>query len=113
MTLYDLAKCFNSMWFQETMNDIWDACVRDDKFAMISKMNTNCNIAVKTPVGITDRFQLKEIEMQGTKLSNIKCSVQIDTLGKECYSSNEGMFLCKECVYVPPLSVCVAQILSK
>ena len=43
--------------------------------------------------------------MQGTKLSNIKCSVQIDTLDKECYSSNEGMFLYKECVYVPPLSM--------
>ena len=105
LTLYDLAKCFDSMWFQETMNDLWDAGVRDDKFAMISQMNTDCNIAVKTPVGITDRFKLREIEMQGTKLSNIKCSVQIDTLGKECYSSNEGMFLYKECVYVPPLSM--------
>ena len=63
MTLYDLAKCFDSMWFHETMNDLWDSGVRDDKFAMISKMNTNFNIAVKTPVGITDRFQLKEIEI--------------------------------------------------
>ena len=105
MTLYDLAKCFDSMWFQETMNDLWDAGVKDDKFALISEMNTNCNIAVKTPVGITDRFQLEKIEMQGTKMSNIKCAVQIDTLGKECYTYDEGMFLYKECVKVPPLGM--------
>ena len=76
-----------------------------DLFASVNKLNTRCNIAVKTPVGITDRFQLKEIEMQGTKLSNIKCAVQIDTLGKECYARSEGMFLYKECEYVPPLGM--------
>ena len=105
LTLYDLAKCFDSMWFHETMNDLWDAGVQDDRFAVISKMNQTCDSAVKTPVGITNRFVLEEIEMQGTKLSNIKCSVQIDTLGKECYTFNEGMFLYKECVYVPPLGM--------
>ena len=105
MTLYGLAKCFDSLWFQETMNNLWDSGVKDDKFALISKMNTNCNIAVKTPVGITDRFQLEKIEMQGTKLSNIKCAVQINTLGKECYTFDEGMFLYKECVKVPPLGM--------
>ena len=105
LTLYDLAKCFDSMWFHETMNDLWDAGVQDDRFAVISKMNQTCDIAVKTPVGITNRFVLEKIEMQGTKLSNIKCSVQIDTLGKECYTFNEGMFLYKECVYVPPLGM--------
>jgi hypothetical protein len=105
LTLYDLAKCFDSMWFQETMNDLWDAGVQDDRFAVVSKMNQTCDIAVKTPVGITNRFVLEEIEMQGTKLSNIKCAVQIDTLGKECYTYNEGMFLYKECVYVPPLGM--------
>ena len=43
--------------------------------------------------------------MQGTKLSNIKCAVQIDTLGKECYTYDEGMFLYKECVKIPPLGM--------
>ena len=105
MTLYDLQKCFDSMWYDETMNDLWDAGVRNEKFALISKMNQKCKIAVKTPVGITDRFELEEIEMQGTKWSNIKCAVRVDTLGKDCYSNNEGMFIYKECVTVPPLGM--------
>ena len=43
--------------------------------------------------------------MQGTKFSNIKFSIQVDTLGKECYTSSEGLFLYKKCVYVPPLGM--------
>ena len=105
VNLYDLEKCFDSMWYEETMNDLWDAGVQDDKFALVAKMNQNCQIAVKPPLGITDTFILEKIEMQGTKFSNIKCSVQIDTLGKECYSSGEGLFLYKNCVYVPPLGM--------
>ena len=80
------------MWYEETMNDLWDAGVQDDKFAVIAKMNEKCNIAVNTPVGISERFELNKIEMQGTKFSNLKCSVQIDSLGKECYTSKEGCF---------------------
>ena len=54
MTLYDLAKCFDSMRFKETMNDLGDAGVKDDRFAVVSKMNPKGDIAVKTQVGITD-----------------------------------------------------------
>ena len=64
-------------------------------------MNEKCKIAIKTPVGITERFELDEIEMQGTTFANIKCSVQVDTLGRECYTSGEGLFLYKNSVYVP------------
>jgi hypothetical protein len=48
--LYDIAKCFDAMWWQETMNNMW---VQDNKFALMAKMNEECNISVKTPAGIT------------------------------------------------------------
>ena len=63
MNLYDLEKWFDSMWYQETMNDLWDVGVKDDKFTLISKMNKTCQIAVKTPVGISERFTMEEIEI--------------------------------------------------
>ena len=87
------------------MNDLWDAGIRSDKFALIAKLNEKCRIAVKTPVGMTERFEVEEIERQGTKFSNIKCSIQIDTLGRECYDSGEGLFLYKNAVYIPPLGM--------
>ena len=39
-----------------SMNDIGDAGVWDDKSALVSEINANCNIAVETIVGITERF---------------------------------------------------------
>ena len=46
---------------------------------------------------------MNEIEMQGTVPAPLKCSIQLDTLGKECLDSGEGVYLYKECVNVPPL----------
>ena len=39
----------------------------------------------------TERKNLHNIEMQGTVITSIKCSIQIDTLGKECLSTGEGV----------------------
>ena len=106
INLYDIAKCFDAMWYQETMNDMWDVGVKDNKFALMAKMNKECNIAVKTPAGITERFVVNEIEMQGTVSGPLKACVQVDTLGRDCYTYSEGLFLYKDCVAVPPLSMC-------
>ena len=105
LTLYDLEKCFDSQWHSETMNDLWDVGITDDRFSLISEMNRKCNIAVKTPVGMSDRFVLSDIEMQGTVLGPIKCSVQLDTLGRDCYERQEGLYLYNGCVSVPPLEM--------
>jgi hypothetical protein len=105
LTLYDIAKCFDSQWHSETMNDMWDVGVTDDKFAVISEMNKKCNISVRTPVGQTERFVLNNIEMQGTVMGPIKASVQLDTLGRDCYDRQEGLYLYNGCVSVPPLQM--------
>ena len=103
LSLYDIDKCFDAQWYQETMNDLWDVGVTDDKFALISQMNAKSNIAIKTPVGMTNRFDLTQIEMQGTVMGPIKASVQLDTLGRDCYERQEGVYWYNDCVPVPPL----------
>ena len=36
----DLIQAFDSIWYEETMNDMWETMQhRDDKFALISEMN--------------------------------------------------------------------------
>ena len=86
---YDLSQAFDSQWYEETMNDMWESMnVRDDKFAMISEMNKEVDIFVKTPVGDSEVFTMKKIEQQGTGLGPIKCSNQIDSISRECLSDN-------------------------
>ena len=102
---YDLSKCFDAMWSEETMNDFYDAGVQNDEFALISLMNETCQVKVKTPVGDTERFQLNMIEMQGTVPAPLKCSVQIDTLGKYSYTFNTGLYQYRDMCSVPSLSM--------
>ena len=37
INLYDIAKCFDSMWYEETMNDLWDAGAQDDYLLLLQK----------------------------------------------------------------------------
>ena len=102
--IMDIAKCFDKMWYAETGNDIFNAGVRDDQFVILANSNAKCQVAVKTPWGTTtERVVLENIEMQGTVPAPLKASVQLDTLGKECYGNSEGLFKYKECVNSTPL----------
>ena len=102
---YDISKCFDAMWTHETMNDIFDAGLRGDKFVLMSIMNSKCQVRVKTPVGGTDRFELNDIEMQGTVPAPLKCAVQVETLGRYCYTYDTGIFYYKDACAVPPLGM--------
>ena len=102
--IVDIQKCFDKMSYKETANDLYNAGVQDDKFLLMAKSNEKCRVAVKTPWGsLTRRIEMNEIEMQGTVPAPLKCSIQLDTLGKECLESGVGLYLYKECVNVPPL----------
>ena len=88
------------MWYEETGNDIFNAGVNHDNFVS----NLKCQVAIKTPWGsVSERIVLEKIEMQGTVPAPLKASVQLDTLGKECLESNEGLFKYKGCVNLTPL----------
>ena len=104
--IMDIRKCFDKMSYKETANDLFNAGVRNDHFNLMANSNKKCQVAIKTPWGsVTDRVELHEIEMQGTVPAPLKCSIQIDTLGKECLESGEGLYSYKECVNIPPLAM--------
>ena len=100
---YNISQAFDSSWFKDTMSDLWEAKVSDDKFALIHKMNEECVVKVKTPVGDTDSFVLNEVEMQGTVLAPLKCSLTLDSIGRYSYRYQKGLYIYKNSVQVPPL----------
>ena len=94
LQFYDLSQCFDSMWYDETLNDLWDSMdIKDDKFALIAELNKECDIFVKTPVGNTKTFTLEETEQQGTVLGPLKCSNQMDSISRECIRDDLGLYL--------------------
>ena len=63
--IFDYKQCFDSLWLQECLSDIYDSGVRDDKLALLYNINTHVNVAVKTPVGKTDRKSIFNVITQG------------------------------------------------
>ena len=97
----DIHKCFDEMWYQETHNDMFDANVKKDKFAIIAKMDEIARVVVKTLCGVTDEFTLEKLSVFGP----IKSTITIDTLGQDCENCNKGLFRYKNLLFLPPLAL--------
>ena len=64
--IYDVEKCFDALWLEDCMLDLYDTLppeARDDKLALVYKVNTENYVAVNTSVGQTDRVNMKNIVM--------------------------------------------------
>ena len=113
--VYDLKQAFDSMWFEETRNDLWDTMEqKDDKFALIAELNKECNIFVKTPVGDTEEFTLFETEQKGTVLGQLKCANQMDSISRECLQDDIGLYKYRGAIRISALGMiddlaCVAK----
>ena len=47
--MFDIYKCFDSLWVEECVNDIFEAGLDNDKLPLLYLENQNANIAIKTP----------------------------------------------------------------
>ena len=103
--ILDYRQCFDSMWLEESMNDLWEAGIQDNNLALIYKMNDEVQVAVKTPFGLTERTTINKIVMQGETFGPLCCSVQVDSFGKECLKEGKLLYWYKERVGVPPLAM--------
>ena len=105
LEILDYKQCFDSMWLDETINDLYETGLKNDNLNLIYKLNENNKVAVVTPHGLTERVDINKIVMQGENLAPLECSVQIDTFGKECIDENKYLFFYRDSVAVPPLSM--------
>ena len=93
---------------------MYDAGIVDDQLALIYEANKRNNVAVKTPYGYTERVNIENIVLQGEVFGPLQCSVQVDTIAKECIKEKKFLFPYKNFVEIPPLSMvddlaCIAE----
>ena len=115
--MYDYKQCFDTLWLEECINDLYDAGIQDDKLALIFEVNKKNKVAVKTPFGITPRANIDQIVLQGEVLGPLQCSVQVETISKECIQEEKFLYSYKT-VNIPPLSMiddlaCIAETGTK
>ena len=103
LQIFDYKQCFDGLWLEECMNDMYLGGIQDDKFALLYNVNTHINVAVKTPVGKTDRGVIKNAVTQGDVFGPMLCGKQIDEIGKECLESSKYTYKYKGDVEIPPM----------
>ena len=87
------------------MNDLFEAGVKDDIFALIYEANRRSYVAVQTPHGLSKRELFQDLVMQGDVLSPIISSLQVDTIGKESLQKMKHIYFFKNIVPIPPLGM--------
>ena len=103
--ILDYKKCFDSIWLEETLNDLYQGGLVDDNLALLYEANKKVKVAVKTPHGLTSRDEMNKIIMQGDVFGPIECSVSVDSYGKECLAEGKHLYSYKGEVDVPPLAM--------
>ena len=103
--ILDYKQCFDGMWLEDTVNDLYEAGITDDNLALIFKSNEKNRIAVKTPVGLTERVEIDRLVLQGEIFGPLECSVSVDKFGKECLEKMKHLYTYKNSVGVPPLTM--------
>ena len=90
--VFDIEKCFDSLWMQECINDLYESGFTNDKLPLLFIANQTAQIAVKTPHGITTRRLIKNVVMQGTIWGSLFCTTTMDKLGRKIYENDELIY---------------------
>ena len=105
ITIYDIEKCFDSLWVQECINTMYENGLKNDKLVLLYEETRNARIAIKTSLGTTKQADIENIIMQGTVFGSIICTSVIDKLAKIFYESPDIMYKYKGEVKVPILGM--------
>ena len=103
--VYDVIKCFDSLWNQDCINDMWDAGCQNDKLHILSQGNEYASVVIKTPGGNTKRINISNIIMQGTVNSRLFCTCTMDKFAKMVYQDSALIYKYKGVTDVPPLEM--------
>ena len=74
VTTYDYKQAFDSLWIQDCLLSLRRLGVEDYLLQLIYEMNRNTIFQVKTPYGLTDPVEVKDIVKQGGILGSPMCS---------------------------------------
>ena len=105
INVYDVEKCFDSLWLSECINDLYESGMTSDKLNLLYLANKQANIAIKTSSGTTDSFTIKDTVMQGTVWGGLMCTTTMDKLCKKIYKDDKLLYKYRGLVDVPPLQM--------
>ena len=105
ITVYDVEKCFDALWVQECINDMYEAGLKNNKLNILFLMNQHAQVAIKTSSGNTERTSMSNLIMQDTVWGSLFCTVSMDKLPRLQYENKEMLYKYRGVVSVPSLEM--------
>ena len=102
----DFQLCFDGLSLPLTCKDLYSSGCKDDKLSLLYEINKTSNVAVKTSLGLTDRFEIEDNVLQGDVFGNILASNQIDKFGKKCLEDDQHLYLYTNTIPIAPMTMC-------
>ena len=103
--VYDVKKCFDTLWNQECINDLYELGFDNDKLPLIYLENETASVAIKSSTGVSRRVSIYNTVMQGTVWAGLMCTATMDKLGKLVYKTPHLLYKYKNSVDIPPLEM--------
>ena len=111
LAILDFRQCFDAMSVDVTTNDLYNNGVTNDQLNLMNQCDASSLIAVKTPVGITKRVKVKKVVAQGEVMSNLKCTVSVDSISeKHEQNLHDHLYKYKQKVEIMPLGMVDDQV---
>jgi len=101
----DYRQCFDGLWTHEVSNDLFDNGVDNRNLGLIHEANKRHKVTVKTSVGETEEETVTDTVLQGETIAPLACSSHVDYIGKECVQEGKYLYMYRESVGVPPLTL--------
>ena len=103
--VYDVQKCFDTLWANEALNDAYELGLNNDKLPLVYMSNKNASIAITSSIGTSKRININNTIMQGTVWAGMLCTGTLDKLGKLVYDNDQLAYKYRGKVVVPPLEM--------
>ena len=87
LTLADVEKCFDQLWLDDGIKDLWKCGMRARDCVALKKLNETAEVTIETPVGRTESVTIKNIVKQGTVYGPPICAAAIDKINEVGYQT--------------------------
>ena len=100
----DIKQCFDSIWLEEAINDLYDSGINTRNLNLLFEGNKETNMLVETKFGQSQRTKLDKIVMQGSVTGGTFCSNQLSKICNRSYKEGH-VYMYDGIVPVPPLAM--------
>ena len=100
----DIKQCFDSIWLEEAINDLYDSGIRSRNLNLLYEGNKSTDMLVETKFGRSDRVCLKKVVMQGSVTGGMLCSNQLSKLCNNFFKSGT-VYMYSNTVAIPSLAM--------